>query len=132
MNNSYRHYRQVKIMNNEKQFSPEIDSFEEIVYDGKRQVYYWNQPTDMSRWDEVDFLLSSLIDLDSNRVIRHLNPHEVIIEDLTYPQTKIKQPNSKLSRLKTSIQNTVTNLKKIARRLPLALKVAWRELRSDY
>ncbi len=131
MSHSYRHYRQVKIINNAQQSSPQIDSFEEIVCDGKRQVYYWN---------DSDFLISSLIDSDSNRLdtdgfysrVHYLNPEEVIIRDLTYPKTKIKQQNSKLSRLKTSIQRTVTNLKKIAQRLPLAFKAAWRELISDY
>ncbi|EAZ88180.1 hypothetical protein [Crocosphaera chwakensis] len=140
MSHSYRHYRQVKVINNGRQFSPIIDSFEEIVFDEKRQVYYWNKLADIPKWNDSDFLISSFIDSDSNRVdadefsprVRYLNPHEVIMRDLTYPQTKRTQQNLKLSQLKTSIQKTVTHLKKVAQRLPLAFKAAWRELISDY
>ncbi|ACB50003.1 hypothetical protein cce_0652 [Crocosphaera subtropica ATCC 51142] len=140
MSHSYRHYRQVKIINNGQQSSPKIDGFEEIVCDGKKQVYYWNEPTDRSRWDDSELSFSSLIDPDYNWLdideffngVRYLNPHEVIIRDLTYPQTTIKHQNSKLFQLKRSIQNGVNNLKKIAKRLPLAFRAAWRELTSDY
>ncbi|MDJ0730973.1 MAG: hypothetical protein QNJ33_13365 [Crocosphaera sp.] len=140
MRHSYRHYRQVKIINNSRQTSPQIDGFEEIVCDGKRQVYYWNNPTDWYGWDDSDFLVSSLIDPDDDWFntdelspgVRYLNPNEVIIRDLTNFQTKRQHQNSKLSQIKTSIQKGINKIKKIAKRLPLALNVAWRELTSEH
>ncbi|MDJ0600539.1 MAG: hypothetical protein QNJ37_17060 [Crocosphaera sp.] len=139
MSHSYRHYRQVKIIKNGQSSSPQIDGFEEIVYDGKRKVYYWNNPIDRSRWDEDDFLLSSVLDPDNDWLdtdelsegIRYLNPHEVIIRDLTYPHRKKTYHSSKLSQIKTSIQKGITYIKKIAQRFPLALKAAWSELTNN-
>lgn len=139
MSNSYRHYRRVKIINNSCQDSPNIESFEEIVSNGKRQVYYWNNPKYKPKWDDSDFLLSSLIDLDNNWFnkdqlfvgFRYLNPDEVIVRDLSYHQRKRQQQNSRLSQLKKSIKEGISNIKKIAKRLPLALKAAWRELTID-
>ncbi|WP_198648697.1 hypothetical protein [Cyanothece sp. BG0011] len=130
MSHSYRHYRQVQIINNTQDSSPQIDGFEEIVCDGKRQVYYWNKPTDRPRWDDSDFILSSLLDADSNGLdserfssrVRYLNPHEVVIRDLTYPQTKIKQQNSKFSQLKKSIQKRVNNFKKNSKAFTFSLQ----------
>ncbi|MDJ0658097.1 MAG: hypothetical protein QNJ42_01260 [Crocosphaera sp.] len=139
MSHSYRHYRQVKIIDNNQQSSPQIDGFEEIVCDGKRKIYYWNNPTNRFRGDESDFLISSVLDPDNNWFdteelssgIRYLNPHEVIIKDLTYPQRNQQHQNSKLSQIKTSIQKSITRIKKIGKRFPLALKAAWRELSKD-
>ncbi len=139
MSHSYRHYRQVKIINNGGKYSPKIDGFEEIVCDGKRQVHYWNNPQERSGWGDPYFLISSVLDSDDDWFeteqlstgVRYLNPHEVIIRDLTDTPRKKQHQNSQLSNIKTSIKKGISKIQKIARRLPLALNVAWRELRKD-
>ena len=139
MSHSYRHYRQVTIINNGGQSSPKIDGFEEIVCDGKRQVHYWNNPKERSGWDEPDFLISSVLDPDDDWFeteqlstgVRYLNADEVIIRDLANPPRKKQHKNSQLSNIKTSIKKGISNIKKMARRLPLALNLAWRELTKD-
>ncbi len=139
MSHSYRHYRQVKIINNSQQSAPQIDSFEEIVCDGKRQVYRWNNQQERLRWDDGDFLISSVIDPDNNWLntdelspgVRYLNPHEVIIRDLSYPHRNKQPNNSKLSQVKTSIITAIKKIKKMAKRIPLALNAAWRELTNE-
>ncbi|MDJ0844400.1 hypothetical protein [Crocosphaera sp.] len=139
MSHSYRYYRQVKIVNNSQQSSPQIDGFEKIVRDGKGQVYYWNYPRSSAKWDTDDWLVSAVIDPDNNWFdteelsagVRYLNPHEVIIRDLAYPQRKRQHQNSKISEIKTSIQKRITHVIKMAKRLPLAFKAAWRELTEE-
>ena len=139
MSHSYHHYRQVKVIRNSRHSSPEIDGFEEIVCDGKRQVYYLNNQTGNSRWYNSDFLFSPLINQEHDWLgtgefshhIRYLDPQDVVISNLTDTQTKVRHKKRKLSQIKTSIQQWITNVKKMTKRLPLALKAAWRELQSD-
>ena len=139
MSHSYRHYRQVTIINNGGQSSPKIDGFEEIVCDGKRQVHYWNNPKERSGWDDPDFLISSVLAPDDDWFetdelstgVRYLNPHEVMIRDLTYPPRTKQHHNLQLSNIKTSIKKGINKRKKIVKRLPLAVNLAWRELTKD-
>ncbi len=139
MSHSYHHYRQVKIIRNGQHSSPEIDGFEEIVCDGKRKVYYLNNQTDTSRWDDSDFLFSPLINQGNDWLeteefsnhIRYLDTQNVLISNLTDTQTKVRHKERKLSQIKTSIQQWIKSIKKMTQRLPLALKAAWRELQSD-
>lgn len=139
MSHSYRHYRQVKIINNGRHSSPQVDGFEEIVCDGKRQVYRWNNPTELLQEDDSDFWGESLIDSDNNWFythesapgIRYLNPHEVIIKNLTYPQKNRQHQIAKLSQIKTSILTGINKMKKLAKRIPLALNAAWKELSNE-
>ncbi len=133
MRNFYRHYRQIQIsqLGREK---PSVKGYEEVWRNGQRQVRHWTDSDDMISLPEdgseiFDFWNSSPIEDDLLfPVTRHLKPIEVEVKE---PVTRKLILGEELSKVKQFGTNSWNKAKRIFRRLPLALKAAWREFKNE-
>jgi hypothetical protein len=147
MKNLYRHYRQITVSsrNGEK---PEVEGYEEIWRNGKKEVHRWTDEDDLKRlpidaselfdfwndrWGEFKF---PAIELGENsewessvRSPRYINPMEVEVEEPVVERKFIL--GEQLGKVKQFFTKGWRKIQRIGKRLPLAWKAAWRELNVD-
>lgn len=132
MRNFYRHYRQIQISQRGRE-KPEVSGYEEVWHNGQRQVRYWSDDDEkislpIETSEISDFWNSSGIENDLLfPVTQHLKPIEVEVEE---PVTRKLILREQLSKVKQFGTNSWNKVKRVFRRLPLALKAAWRELKD--
>ncbi len=131
MSNFYRHYRQI-LVSQKGRGKPEVSGYEEVWRNGQKQVRYWDEDELMSLpfdGSEIfDFWNSSGIEDDRLLSgIHHLKPIKVQVEE---PVTRKFILGEEFSKLKQFSTNNWNKVKRIFRRLPLAFKAAWRELKD--
>ena len=147
MRHVFRHYRQVRVVSQGDSTRPQVRGVEEIWCDGQGQVRYWSdrEPPETKRISGsplFDLLRDSWSGFDSfpagepwywektdstSRFPRYINPNDVVIE--TNGSTIKKSAwDERLSKFRQALTERTKTVGEFVRRLPSALKAAWREL----
>jgi hypothetical protein len=143
----FRRYRQVKVVRHSSDSHPQVQGFEEVNVNGKRQVRYFNDLSDAGvrrgntswgwlnpLWDEALFLPFEELKSDNfssdsptfkHGMPRSINKQAVVVNDQSYQSQGGSKP-FKLAR--QWLREKLHKLQKMGRNVPHALRAAWHTL----